>query len=168
MNLILLMLIVLCMPASSVAQSGPSGERSPNQNVVLSYFHDVLDGKKLELLENLFLPDAAIHRPEGELKGIVGLRAMLQAGTWATFSTRVDDIFESGDRVVARLTHTAQGGGMYRFRIGPQDVAGKTVTWDAIVIFRMQNGRIAEEWVNRDELGMLLSAGVLKAPDSPR
>jgi hypothetical protein len=54
---------------------------------------------------------------------------------------------------------------MYRFRIGPQDVSGKSVTWDAIVIFRMQNGKIAEEWVSRDELGMLLSAGVLQASD---
>ena len=26
-----------------------------------------------------------------------------------------------------------------------------------------QNGKIAEEWVSRDELGMLLSAGVIKA-----
>ena len=29
---------------------------------------------------------------------------------------------------------------MYGFRIGPQDVNGKTVRWDAIVIFRMPNG----------------------------
>ena len=49
---------------------------------------------------------------------------------------------------------------MYRFRVGPQDVNGKTVIWDAIVIFRMQNGKIRdmvtalEQWV---ELG--------KAPD---
>ena len=30
---------------------------------------------------------------------------------------------------------------------------GKQVTWDAIAIFRIQNGKIAEEWVNREELG---------------
>ena len=28
----------------------------------------------------------------------------------------------------------------------------------------VKNGKIAEEWVNRDELGVLLSAGILK-PD---
>jgi predicted ester cyclase len=42
-------------------------------------------------------------------------------------------------------------------------VNGKSISWDAIVIFRMKNGKMAEEWVSRDELGRLLSAGVLKA-----
>jgi hypothetical protein len=35
------------------------------------------------------------------------------------------------------------------------------VTWEAIAIFRFQNGKIAEQWVSRDELGMLLSFGAL-------
>ena len=42
---------------------------------------------------------------------------------------------------------------MFRSRIGDYDVKGKQVTWDAIAIFRIQNGKIAEERVNRDELG---------------
>jgi hypothetical protein len=46
-------------------------------------------------------------------------------------------------------------------------VKGKAVTWDAMVIFRLQNGKIAEQWVSRDELGMLLGFGVLK-PSSDR
>jgi predicted ester cyclase len=38
--------------------------------------------------------------------------------------------------------------------------AGKTVTWSAIAIFRIRDGKIAEEWVNRDELGMSIELGV--------
>jgi predicted ester cyclase len=160
--------LIVSSSAIAVTQSLPAQERSAAQRMVLRYFHDVLDQGKSELLDSLFLPDAAIHRPEGELKGTAGLRKMLQGRTWATFSTDVHDIFEAGDRVVVRLTHTGQGVGVYPFRIGPKDIAGKTVTWDAIVIFRMQGGKIAEEWVNRDELGMLLSAGVLQASGSLR
>ena len=160
-------LIAVCLPVNSVAQAPrTAGESSAEQRVILSFFHDVLDAGKLELLEGLFLPDAAIHRPEGELAGIAGLRSMLRGRAWATFSTQVHDIFESGVRVVVRLTHTAQGAGQYRFRTGTYDVKGKTLTWDATVIFRMHNGKIAEEWVSRDELGMLLSAGVLKRGSS--
>lgn len=87
---------------------------------------------------------------------------------FSTFTTEVRDIFESGDRVVVRLTHRTTGAGSYRFRIGIHDITDKSVNWDAIVIFRMQNGRIAEEWVSRDELGMLLSAGILKRNDGSR
>ena len=83
--------------------------------------------------------------------------------TYSSLATEVHDIFQSEDRVVVRLTHRATGAGALRSRIGTYDINGKNITWDAIVIFRMKNGKIAEEWVNRDELGVLLSAGILKA-----
>jgi SnoaL-like polyketide cyclase len=38
----------------------------------------------------------------------------------------------------------------------------ETITWEAIVIFRFEDGKIAEEWVSRDELGMLRAAGILQ------
>jgi len=81
-----------------------------------------------------------------------------RVASFSRFATEVHDIFESGDKVVVRLTHRGTGAGNVRSRIGTHDVSGKSVTWDAFVIFRMKNGKIAEEWVNRDELGMLLSA----------
>ena len=49
-----------------------------------------------------------------------------------------------------------------RSRIGGHDTKGKSLVWSAIAIFRIDGGKIAEQWVNRDELGMLLSLGVLK------
>ena len=42
------------------------------------------------------------------------------------------------------------------------DVRGKTIQWDAMAIFRFDNGKIAEEWVSRDELGMLMQVGKLE------
>jgi predicted ester cyclase len=44
---------------------------------------------------------------------------------------------------------------------GALDVAGKPVSWPAIAIFRFREGKIAEEWASRDELGMLIEPGVL-------
>ena len=136
----------------------------------MSYFHDVLDGHKIGLLNELFLPDCAMHRPEGTVKGMAGIRGLLERAiaAYSTFETDVHDIFESGDRVVVRITHRGMGTGEFRSRIGVYDVKGKSVTWDAIAIFRMQNGKIAEEWVSRDELGMLLSFGGLKASSDVR
>jgi len=40
--------------------------------------------------------------------------------------------------------------------------AGKTVTWNAIAIFRFEDRWIIEEWVTRDELGMILQLGLLQ------
>ena len=112
----------------------------------------------------MFQPDCAIHFGSSDVKGIAGVRSVVERRntTYSKLATEVHDIFESGDRVVVRLTHRATGAGVLRSRIGTHDVNGKSIAWDAIVIFQMKNGKIAEEWVNRDELGMLLSAGILK------
>jgi len=152
-------------PFGSIAQSGITNQPSAEETLVLSYFHDVLDGGKVDLVENMFQPDYVIHFASGDVKGAAGLHAMVErrVASFSRFATEVHDIFESGDKVVVRLTHRGTGAGNVRSRIGTHDVSGKSVTWDAIVIFRMKNGKIAEEWVNRDELGMLLSAGILKA-----
>jgi hypothetical protein len=40
---------------------------------------------------------------------------------------------------------------------------GKVVTWSSLTIFRIRDGKIAEEWVCRDELGMLMQLGVVAA-----
>jgi predicted ester cyclase len=149
----------------SAAQSGITDLPSAETKLFLSYFHDVLDGGKVDLFEGMFQPDYVIHFASGDVKGAAGLHTMVErrVASFSSFATEVHDIFESGDKVVVRLTHRGVGAGSVRSRIGTHDVSGKSVTWDAIVIFRMKNGKIAEEWVNRDELGMLLSAGVLKA-----
>ena len=138
---------------------------SAQQKVVLSYFHDVLDGRRFGLVDQLFDADCVIHRPEGTVNGVANMRAFLERGlaTFAKFETEVHDLVESGDRVVVQITHRALGAGVFRSRLGDYNLKGKSVTWDAIAILRLTNGKIAEEWVSLDELGILLSAGVLKA-----
>jgi predicted ester cyclase len=47
-------------------------------------------------------------------------------------------------------------------RLGNFDVRGKTVEWEAMAIFRFENGKIAEEWVSADELRKLMQIGRLE------
>ncbi len=169
-RMVVALVLTLTAQVAAYAQTGAPGRDSTQQKVVLSYFHDVLDGRKIELLDQLFLPDCVINRPEGTLNGIAGIRGVVERNiaTYAKFETQLHDIFESGDRVVVRITHRAMGAGEFRSRIGVYNVKGKPVGWDAIVIFRFQNGKIAEQWVSRDELGILLSFGGLQASSDVR
>ena len=162
--------LALTINVAGYAQNGLPSRDSAQQKVVLTYFHDVLDGRKIGLLDQLFLPDCVIHRPEGTLMGMAGIRGVVERNmtAYSKFETQVHDIFESGDRVVVRISHRAMGAGEFRSRLGVYDVAGKTVTWDAIAIFRMQSGKVAEQWVSRDELGMLLSFGGLRPGGNAR
>ena len=52
-------------------------------------------------------------------------------------------------------------------RIGRVAAAGKSIAWDATAVFRLQDGRIVEEWVSRDELGMLQQLGAMPASGQP-
>jgi predicted ester cyclase len=139
-------------------------EYSAEERAVRRYFHEVLDDGKAELIEDIFHPQCVMHRPGGTVVGIHAVRAVAdhRKETFSKFETEIHDVFGSGDKLVVRLTHHGVGGGMWRSRLGNYDVTGKTVTWNAIAIFRFDNHKIIEEWVTRDEMAMALQFGLIK------
>ncbi len=136
-----------------------------NSAIVSRYFAEAVDRGKVDILDELFTGDCVIHRPEASAPPVgldnfkKALGALLNA--YSEFKTTVHDLFASDDRVACRLSHRAVNRGEWTSRIGRHAVAGKTVSWSAIAIFRFRDGKIAEEWVCRDELGMLITLGVL-------
>lgn len=136
---------------------------SVQKEAVRRYFHEVLDQGKVQLIEQLFHPECVMHRPGGSVAGIDAVRGVAERRkeTFSQFETQIHDLFGAGDRLVARLSHLGVGGGLWRSRLGTHDITGKAVTWNAIAIFRFEKRQIIEEWVTRDELGMLLQFGLL-------
>ena len=139
-------------------------ECSVEERAVRRYFHEVLDQGKVEVIEDLFHPQCLMHRPGGTVVGIDAVRGVAahRKETFSQFETEIHDVFGSGDRLAVRLTHHGVGDGMWRSRLGNYDVTGKTVTWNAIAIFRFDNHKIIEEWVTRDEMAMALQFGLVK------
>ena len=142
-----------------------SHQESVHNEVVRSYFHKVLDQGNVELIEDLFHPQCVMHRPGGTVVGLDAVRDVVAhcKETFSQFGTEIHDIFGSRDRVVARLTHRGVGGGTWCSRLGSYDISGRTVTWNAIAIFRFEDDRIIEEWVTRDELGVILQLGLFQS-----
>jgi predicted ester cyclase len=139
-------------------------ELSAEKELVRRYFHEILDQGRVELVEEIFHAQCVMHRPGGTVVGIDNVCgvAARRRETFSQFETEIHDIFGSGDRLVARLTHRGVGGGIWRSRLGNYDVTGKAVTWNAIAIFRFEEQKIIEEWVSRDELAMVLQFGILE------
>ncbi len=134
------------------------------EDVVVRYIKQVIDGRNLSILEEIFQPDCVLHRPEGDLNRIADVRAFFENSqkTYSEIHTEIKDIIASGDRVVVRLSHQGIGRGAFKSRLGMYDVKGKAYGWEAIAIFQIKDGKIAEQWVNRDELGILLSIGAVQ------
>ena len=136
-----------------------------NKAIVRRYFEEVLDKSNLDILDEMVTMDCIIHRPEVS-EPIQGLEAFRQAlerilQVYSEFKTTIHDVIAEEDRVACRLSHRAVNRSQWTSRLGTHAVAGKTVTWPAIAIFRFHDSKIAEEWVSRDELGMLIELGVL-------
>jgi predicted ester cyclase len=134
---------------------------------VRRYFEEAVDKRNLDVLDEIVATDCLIHRPEAQepIRGLTafkqGLGRILQV--YSEFSTVIHDLIAEDDRVACRLSHKAVNRGEWTSRLGRHDVAGKPVSWSAIAIFRFHDGKIAEEWVSRDELGMLIQLGVVTA-----
>jgi len=145
--------------------AAPSAEER-NKALVLEYFQQVLDGKQFQLMPKIFTPDVVMHRPDGEWNSLFVIQPMFEGMlTPHTIKTTIHEVVASGDYVAVRLTHTMTFGPEHAFmpsRLGMQNVPGKRVTWDAMAMFRVDGGKIAEEWVSDDELGKLMQIGKLE------
>ena len=138
-----------------------------NKAIVRRYFGEVLDKRKLEILDEIVSMDCVIHRPEASepIRGLEDFKHTLEAilNVYSEFTTTIHDLISEEDRVACRLSHKAVNRGEWTSRLGKHAVTGKTVTWQAIAIFRLRDRKIAEEWVCRDELGMLIDLGVCQS-----
>ena len=134
-----------------------------NKQVVRRYFSEVLDGKRIDVMPELIRHDAVLHRPGFDVVGLDAAMKRLAAtlAEFTAFSSEVSGIVAEGDMVCVRIHHrTRVRAHTFRSRAGELEVrAEQPLDWTAIVQFRLVDGRIAEEWVNRDELGMLLQLG---------
>jgi len=141
----------------------PKAQEARNKAVVERYFHEVLDGGRIELMPELFARDAVLHRPGVDVVGLDAamqrLRAVLK--DYSVFSTQLSGVMAEGDLVSVRVSHrTRARPHAFRSRAGEVNLRREQqLDWSAIVQFRLKDGRIAEEWVMRDELGMLLQMG---------
>jgi steroid delta-isomerase-like uncharacterized protein len=71
----------------------------------------------------------------------------------------IDDVVAEGDKVAVR--HRLQG--THQAELQGIPATGRQVEIGAIVIFRIENGMIAEAWLNADIMGMMQQLGVVPA-----
>lgn len=132
-----------------------------NKAVVRRFFDEVLDGGDRSVMSQLFARGATQHFPGRDLT-FDGVQPSATR-TGRRFATTLHHLLAVGDFVVAHLTHdvTFAEGERWPTRLGPIEAGGRSVSWDAIVLFHFTDGRIDEEWVARDELDVLTQLGAV-------
>jgi steroid delta-isomerase-like uncharacterized protein len=135
-----------------------------NEALVRRFFEDFCTNRQSELADELIAGDYVSHGPQAPpAQGPDGVRARVGVyqeavdGRWD-----VQEIFAAGDRVVARWI----GRGTHQGELMGVAPTGKPISVEAISVFRIAGGRIAEEWTVWDALGLLQQVGAVPAPDA--
>ena len=122
---------------------------------------DLFSGGNLDMADEIYAPDYVGHDPSNP-EEVRGLQAAKQAAAdyrraFPDLRVTVEDLIAEGDKVAARLrvrgTHLGDLNGIVP--------TGRRVDFTGIVISRVEGGRIAEDWANFDDLGMMRQLGVI-------
>ena len=100
---------------------------------------------------------------DGEIRGAGAMKAFVAAyrRAFPDASSTVEDQIAEGDKVVTRWRARGTHGGP----LGPIAATDVEFEMNGVTIERIEDGRIAEVWVARDELGLLRQLGVAPGPE---
>jgi predicted SnoaL-like aldol condensation-catalyzing enzyme len=163
---LILFSLAACNAQPKIPADSASLQEERNKSIVLQYFQVILDGEQYSRMPEVFTPYVVMHRPEGTLTYLDMVYTAFDKGLSPhTIETKIHEMVASGDYVAVRVSHKmtfSTGEAMMQSRLGLFDVRGKTVEWEAMAMFRFEDGKIAEEWVSADELGKLMQIGTLE------
>ncbi len=131
-----------------------------NSLIVRRYVEEVFNEGNLALVDDLVDPNFVDYdAPPGLPPGPEGARqafALLHSA-FPDHHHTVEDLIAGADKVVARWTLEGTHTGAL-FGIPP---TGKQVKVKGISIYRVADGKIVEEWVSNDRLGLMQQLGVI-------
>jgi steroid delta-isomerase-like uncharacterized protein len=113
------------------------------------------------LADEVLSPDVVFHGTtgDGEVRGRAALKAFVAAyrEAFPDAHSTVEDQIAEGNTVVTRW----RARGTHRGPLGPIPATDRPFQMDGVTIERIVDGKIAEVWVSRDELGVLTQLGVV-------
>ena len=134
-----------------------------NKTLVRRFYDEVFNKKNLAVSNDFLDPHIIEHAlPPGLPGGIEGSRQFIgmYLAAFPDLHLTAEDMIEEGDRVAARLTMRGTHKGEF-MGIPP---TSKQVSITGIQVLRVASGRIAENWINLDALGLLQQLGVVPPP----
>lgn len=131
-----------------------------NKEIVRRYYEEAFNDERLSLLDELIAQDVVNHNPlsdstlsAADARGFEGFRKHVETAHQGFPDARVtiDDLVAEGDKVAVRFTFE----GTHEGRFGGIEPTGKRVSLPNIALYRIEDGKIAERWLESDSLDML-------------
>ena len=139
-----------------------------NKSVVLRFIEEGLNKSNTALIDEVYSADYVGHDPERPAPRTIADLKQVMTGVlgkvFADHQYSVERLVAEGDLVAWHWTFRATHQG----EIMGIPATGKQISFGGINIFRIENGKIVEDWVYRDTLGMMRQLGALPAPPQPK
>jgi predicted SnoaL-like aldol condensation-catalyzing enzyme len=121
-----------------------------NKAIVSRFFEEVFNKRNLELVDEFISPNFINHNSSMHVRDAEGVKRGFKAQfeAFPDIHTTIEDIIAEGDKVVVRARD--------RFT-QPPDRKPIELTW--IEIIRLQDGKLAEAWVEADMSSISQLAG---------
>jgi steroid delta-isomerase-like uncharacterized protein len=134
-----------------------------NKEMVRRYMEEVLSEKRVDEIDDYVTADYVNHLlPPGMPQGPQGEKLFLGMFQQAfpDYTISVERLVGEGDKVVAHWSFRGTNSGEFQ----GMPATGKQVNVEAINLFRISDGRIAENRPAFDMLGLLQQIGVVPMP----
>jgi steroid delta-isomerase-like uncharacterized protein len=130
-----------------------------NKSIAAQLF-DVFNRGNLDAADGLVSSSYVWHEAsENHALGIDGFKKRVRALRMSLpdYHATIEDLLADVDQVVARYTGRGTHNGPF-LGVAP---TGRPVTYSGIIIWRLVEGKIAEEWTSWDALGVLQELGAV-------
>ena len=134
-----------------------------NKRFVRAYLDEVFNAHKPERAADYLAPGVAWHGGTlGTVEGVESVVSLLRGFIGALPDLRATerDIVAEGSLVAVLLTVTAT----HKGELLGIAATGRPVKWDAVDLYRLADGKIAEEWAADDMLAILHQVGAYTPP----
>lgn len=138
-----------------------ASEPDTNKSIVRDYL-SAFNNRDRESMSELLTDDVVEHGIHETLRGVDEILDVLDAhfSPFPDYSGTTEAVIAEDDLVTVRYTASGTHTGEYR----DVEPTGHRVEWSGIAIYRVENGEIAEIWLEEDRLGLLEQLEVVDPP----
>jgi len=125
----------------------------------------------LDLLDEIYAEDVVVHDCSAP-EDIIGLDALKEyySHTHKAFPdlhATIDEIIVKGDKIICVWTFSGTNTGSLHTALGDMPATGNKVQFSGVVIDRVEEGKMVEEWVYFNVLHLLQQLGFTLTPPQP-
>ena len=134
-----------------------------NEALIRRFYDEGWNANDLDVYDELVTEDFVDHQAIPGMapgrEGFKGLNAMFRSA-FPDVRVDIDQIVAEDDKVACRWTSS----GTHEGDLFGIPATGNKVRVTATVWYRVEDGRLAEGWINRDDVGLMRQLGVIPSP----